>query len=84
MVNKKIVENDILDAFGFFCPIPLIKTKERIDRMKEGEILKVISDDEVILEDMTNWCKASGNEFIGYERRTDGLHLYVRKRGVSK
>jgi TusA-related sulfurtransferase len=70
----------VLDTFGLLCPMPIIKTAARIKKMERGEVLKVLSDDPGILEDMPAWCITSGNELITIEQIGDEFHAYVRKR----
>lgn len=69
----------VLDTFGLLCPMPIIKTAARIKRMQQGEVLKVLSDDPGILEDMPAWCITSGNELITIEQIGSEFHAYVRK-----
>ncbi|MHA1718866.1 MAG: sulfurtransferase TusA family protein [Promethearchaeota archaeon] len=33
-----------LDVQGLVCPVPALKTKKKINKMKPGQILKVITD----------------------------------------
>ena len=47
--------------------------------MRKGEILKVMSDDPGILEDMPAWCKTSGNELVHIEERGGEYDVYIRK-----
>ena len=37
-------ERHILDVCGEVCPIPVVKTKAMLDKMKKGDILEVIVD----------------------------------------
>lgn len=70
----------VLDTFGLLCPMPIIKTAARIKKMQQGEVLKVLSDDPGILEDMPAWCITSGNELITIEQIGPEFHAYVKKR----
>jgi TusA-related sulfurtransferase len=72
--------DEILDTVGLYCPLPIIKTAERMKRMAGGAVLKVQSDDRVILMDMPAWCRSTGNEFLGSVQEGQEYHLYVRKR----
>jgi tRNA 2-thiouridine synthesizing protein A len=68
-----------LDCFGLLCPLPIIQTKEKIEEMKAGEILEVISTDKGILEDMPAWCRLTGHEYLGAEEDGDVYRVYVKK-----
>lgn len=71
--------DETLDTVGLYCPLPIIKTAERMKRMADGAILKVLSDDRVILVDMPAWCRSTGNEYLGSLQEGPEYHLLVRK-----
>ncbi len=68
-----------LDCKGFYCPMPIVKTVEKIKEMKQGEILEVVADDVGIKEDMPAWCRATGNEFLGIEEESGEYKVYIKK-----
>jgi tRNA 2-thiouridine synthesizing protein A len=78
-MNKEMPVAAVLDTFGLLCPIPIIKTAAKVKQMNTGEILKVLSDDPGILEDMPAWCTTSGNELMAIEEHDDEYHVYIRK-----
>ena len=69
-----------LDCYGLFCPMPIIKTAEKLKEMNRGEILEVISTDEGIEKDILAWCEMTGNKFVGIERENDIIKVYIRKK----
>lgn len=68
-----------INCLGLFCPMPIIKTAEKIKELEQGKVLEVISDDEGIVNDMPNWCKITGHEFLGVEQKEDEFRVYVKK-----
>ena len=78
-MDKEMPVTAVLDTFGLLCPIPIIKTAAKVKQMNKGEILKVLSDDPGILEDMPAWCTTSGNELISIDEHGDEYHVYIRK-----
>jgi TusA-related sulfurtransferase len=72
--------DEVLDTVGLYCPIPIIRTAERIKQLRGGDVLEVISDDRVILIDMPAWCRSTGHSFLGSSRNGDEFRLRVRKR----
>src|SRR5262245_50711342 len=68
-----------LDTVGLYCPIPIIKTAERIQSMEPGQVIEVLSDDRVILIDMPAWCVSCGHEYLGFREDGSEWHLYVRR-----
>ena len=78
-MEKEIPVAAVLDTFGLLCPMPIIKTASRFKELKRGDVLKVLSDDPGIKEDMPAWCTSSGNELIRIDEIGDEFHAYVRK-----
>jgi len=78
-MKQEILFDDVLDTFGLLCPMPIIKTAARMKQMKKGQVLKVLSDDPGIQEDMPAWCVSSGNELIAIEEIDGEFYAYVRK-----
>lgn len=68
-----------LDCIGLYCPMPIVKTAEKIKELKQGEVLEVVSDDIGIKEDMPAWCRATGNEFLGIEEEAGEYKVYIKK-----
>lgn len=72
--------NQTLDCVGLFCPMPIAKTKQELDKLKSGEVLEVLADDPGLEKDLPAWCKLTGNEFLGIEKEGRILKGYVRKK----
>lgn len=68
-----------LDCMGLYCPMPIVKTSERIKKMKTGEVLEVVADDKGIKLDMPAWCKTTGHELLGLEEKGGEIKVYVKK-----
>ena len=68
-----------LDCVGLYCPMPIVKTSQKIKDLKKGEVLEVIADDKGIKQDMPAWCKSTGNEFLGVEEQGGEIKVYVKK-----
>lgn len=73
--------DESLDCIGLYCPMPIVKTAERIKSLAPGEVLEVIADDIGIKQDMKAWCEATGNELVGIEEADGETKVYVKKVG---
>lgn len=71
--------DDTLDCIGLYCPVPVIKTKEAIDKLSIGQVLEVLADDPAATEDMKAWAKRTGNDLLSTERISDGVRFLIRK-----
>ena len=74
-------KNQTLDCYGLLCPIPIIKIVEAIKGLPSGQVLEVIATDEGIVSDLPAWCRRTGHEFLGIEKREGEYYGYVRKVG---
>ena len=68
-----------LDCMGLYCPMPIVKTAEKIKQLKVGEVLEVVADDKGVKPDMTAWCQATGHEYLGAEEKDGEIRVYVKK-----
>jgi len=70
----------VLDTIGLYCPIPIIRTAEKIGTLSTGQVVEILSDDRVILIDMPAWCLSTRHEYLGFSVDRTGWRLYVRKK----
>ena len=68
-----------LDCVGLYCPMPIVKTAEKIKGLETGEVLEVVADDQGIKQDMPAWCKATGHELLGMEEDGKEIKVYIKK-----
>ncbi len=68
-----------LDCIGLYCPMPIVKTADKIKKMKTGEVLEIVADDKGIKQDMPAWCKTTRHECLGMEEEKGEIKVYVRK-----
>lgn len=53
-----------VDACGLQCPGPILKVKETIENMEDGEILNITASDFGFASDIQSWCESTNNTFI--------------------
>jgi len=68
-----------LDCFGLLCPMPIIAAAKKMKELKVGQVLEVAATDEGIKTDLPAWCKATGQEFLGFEEKDGEYRVYVKK-----
>lgn len=78
--NIKVLK---IDACGLSCPGPIIKVKQAIDTLNDGEILEIASTDSGFMRDASSWCNSTGNTLIS---TTDdkGRYIVVIKKGGAE
>jgi tRNA 2-thiouridine synthesizing protein A len=77
---KERINADVeLDCVGLYCPMPIAMTKEEIDKIEIGQVLKVEADDPSAEEDILRWAKRTGHEVVTFERNGDILTFFIRR-----
>ena len=71
--------DDTLDCMGLYCPMPIVKTAQKMKQLEKGQVLEIVADDPGIKQDMPAWAKTTGNEFLGEEESDGEIKVYVRK-----
>lgn len=71
----------MLDARQLLCPLPVIRTQNRIAQLSPGDTLDVQATDPGALHDIPAWCRVYGHEVL--ETRRDGHEIIIRVRVCS-
>lgn len=53
-----------LDARYTLCPMPVIKTQDKVKTLNAGDTLSVVCTDPGALYDIPAWCKISGHSVL--------------------
>jgi len=68
-----------VDCVGTYCPVPLFRAKEGMDRIEAGQVLEIISDDPAAEEDLKSFARRAGHEIVGFEKNEGILRFLIRK-----
>ena len=72
---------ETLDVRGLLCPIPVLRTAQRMRGLPPGARLEVVGDDPAIVEDMPVWCERTGHRLLRLDRDGDVVRCVVEKSG---
>lgn len=78
-----IQTENVLDAKGLACPMPIVKTKKAMKNLESGEVLEIQATDKGSTADLQAWAKSSGHEYIGTEAEGEVLRHFLRKDAVG-
>jgi len=53
-----------LDARRMLCPMPVIRTQDKIKQLQAGDILEVTCTDPGALNDIPAWCRINGHRVL--------------------
>jgi tRNA 2-thiouridine synthesizing protein A len=71
--------DQLLDAKGMSCPLPILKTKKAVESLSKGQVLKVETTDPGSKNDMASWAKRTGNEILKVEEGSGAFIFFIRK-----
>ncbi len=54
-----------LDVLGFYCPVPVVKTRQTLHKLTNGDVLEVLADDPETLHDMPLLLNRSQHQLLG-------------------
>lgn len=66
-----------LDARRMLCPMPVIKTQDKVNELSEGDRLSVVCTDPGALNDIPAWCRINGHKIIETNEINDEIIILV-------
>ena len=67
-----------LDASNMLCPMPVIKTQDKIRDLSPGDELTVVCTDPGAKNDIPAWCRINGHEVISITDSDDKITIVIR------
>jgi tRNA 2-thiouridine synthesizing protein A len=79
-MTAEIDITDTLDVKGASCPMPVVKTKQAMDELAEGEVLEVVATDSGSMSDIQGWADGTDSVELLDQDEGDGVYRhYVEK-----
>jgi len=69
-----------LDATGLLCPLPVIRTQDRVATLRQGDVLSVHCTDPGALLDIPAWCRIHGHELLSTQESEAEVLICIRVR----
>ena len=67
-----------LDARNMLCPLPVIKTQDKVAELHSGDTLVVTCTDPGALNDIPAWCRINGHEVLDSCETDDEVVITLR------
>ncbi|CAG1014855.1 MAG: sulfurtransferase TusA family protein [Rhizobiaceae bacterium] len=68
--------DQLLDAKGLNCPLPILRAKKALKELPTGGTLEIQATDPGAVKDFEAFCRTTGNELL--ESRVDGkTYIFV-------
>ena len=78
MVDKIRIDRK-LDCLGLYCPEPVFRTRQELDKLAVGQVLKVVADDPAAEEDIKRLVKRLGHQLLQLRKERDHFHFFIEK-----
>lgn len=66
-----------LDARNLLCPMPVIRTQDTVQQLKQGDILEVTSTDPGALNDIPAWCRINGHRVVESHQQDNEVFIKI-------
>ena len=77
-MGNDITPDETLDCRGLSCPMPLLKTKKAMSKMKSGQILEILGTDPGTKNDLPGFAKKAGHEYLGDKEDAGFTRFYLK------
>jgi tRNA 2-thiouridine synthesizing protein A len=67
-----------LDARRLLCPMPVIRTQDKVKDLKQGDILEVVSTDPGAINDIPAWCRINGHEVLDIKNDNNEIFITIK------
>jgi len=64
-----------LDARRLLCPMPVIRTQDRVKQLQKGDVLSVTCTDPGVMQDIPAWSRINGHKVL--ETQTDNYEYII-------
>jgi tRNA 2-thiouridine synthesizing protein A len=71
--------NRNLDCVGLYCPEPVFRTRQELDKLDVGQVLEVIADDPAAEEDIPRLVKRLEQQLVEMRKEKDQFHFLIKK-----
>lgn len=72
-----------VDARGLRCPLPLLKAKQALRDLAEGQVLRVIATDAGSWRDFQSYAQLSGHELMAAIQE-EGVYCYLLRKSTPQ
>lgn len=69
-----------IDLTGLYCPMPIVRAREEIEKVALGDELRIKADDPAAEEDLKRWATRAGQEVVSVSKDGDVVTVVVRRR----
>jgi tRNA 2-thiouridine synthesizing protein A len=73
--------DQVLDAKGLNCPLPILRAKKALAGMAAGQTLEILATDPGSIKDFEAFCRTTGHSLVEQENDGKIFRFVIRKAG---
>jgi tRNA 2-thiouridine synthesizing protein A len=70
--------DQVLDAKGLNCPLPILRAKKMLKDMPTGAVLQILATDPGAVKDFEAFCRTTGNELLSSSQEGNVYKFEIR------
>lgn len=67
-----------LDVKRLLCPLPVIRTQNKVNTLPNGAELMVVGTDPGMLNDIPTWCRINGHQVLDTSEQAGEYRVHIR------
>jgi len=71
--------DELLDASGLNCPLPILRAKKALATMESGKLLHVIATDPGSVKDFASFARQTGHELLESKEEGSKFEFLIKK-----
>ncbi|MDP2180451.1 sulfurtransferase TusA family protein [Methylicorpusculum sp.] len=72
-----------LNAKRLLCPLPVIRTQDKVKQLMSGDQLEVSCTDPGVMQDIPAWCRINGHTIMSTQEN-QGVYIIVLEVGKNE
>jgi len=78
-MSKKPKADRTLDCIGLYCPEPVFRTRQELDKLTVGQVLEMVADDPAAEADIQSLLKRTGHKLLKTWKENNEIHFLIKK-----
>jgi TusA-related sulfurtransferase len=75
------MNRQVLDAKRLLCPLPVIRTQDKVKQLSVGDQLEVICTDPGVMQDIPTWCRINGHQVLETTANDESEYIIILQVG---
>ena len=67
-----------LDARRLLCPLPVIRTQDKVKQLQVGDELEVTATDPGVMQDIPTWCRINGHQIVETQQQNNNYIIRLQ------